>query len=284
MTFIPTSPATPVGGLSAPNPGLNTNSGLGPGPGLVISGPVALIRYNVVGWSPTGSGQYTPPTISPAVGGISMSGIGDFPLTGYNVTGRQGELDVVFTTGTAGTTQHVVALVDKVPTPVGYLGVFLDTQNRPYVVVTDVSGSIVAQTTPLGAAIPAGAVIHAFVEWNSVAAINGPDFVAIEVGEVALENWGKEPATAWTPFQPTILAAGDGFGSYSVLTGSIGNVQIGTGTAVAFNPPQISASHSVACGINASSTMTGHDLAQYKAHSTILATATVAAAATTAGP
>jgi len=107
-----------------PNPGLNTNSGLGPGPGLIVLSPAGfVVRYNVVGWNgATGQGQWSnnqgqfvPGVVSPVVGGISTGGVGALALSGSNLTARQGVLDVTFKTGTAGTSQLVAALVDKIP-------------------------------------------------------------------------------------------------------------------------------------------------------------------------
>jgi len=247
-----------------PNPGLNTNSGLGPGPGLIVLSPAGfVVRYNVVGWNgATGQGQWSnnqgqfvPGVVSPVVGGISTGGVGDLALSGYNITARQGVLDVTFKTGTAGTSQLVAALVDKIPTPTGYAGIFLDTENRPFCVVTDVNGTVVAQTAPQGTAVPAGSPIHAQLEWNSVGAFDGVDFVVFEVGETAIGNWATEAETPWTAFQPAWLMVGDGFSSYGPLTGTIGNVTLGNGSAPTLIPPQATQSHTLFLGIAGNSTM-----------------------------
>jgi len=234
---------------------LNTNSGLGPGPGLIIPCPSGvLIRYNVTGWSPTGQGNFEPAVVSPVQGGISMAGTGDLSLTGYNVTGRQGTLDVVFTTGApAAGNQLVAALVDSMPTPTGYVAVLLDNENRPFIVITDVGGNVVASTEPLGQPFPAGMSFHAAVEWNSSGAFNGEDFVVFEVGDVSEVNWGTTPNETWTPFQPTVLTVGTVFGAYLQFTGTIGNVQLGGGTPV-YIPPVTSLSHEVSVGIQGTST------------------------------
>src|SRR5271154_4687896 len=163
-------PATPQ------NPG--TNSTLGPGPGLIIASPSGvLVRYDVVGWNQTtGQGQWTnnegqwnpPAVIQQRHGNVNVSGIGDHTLALLNIGGVQGTLDVVFTTGTAaGSPQHVAALVDQIPTPTAYVAILLDTSNRPYAVVTNASGTIVAQSTPAGAALPAGIVLEATLQWNA---------------------------------------------------------------------------------------------------------------------
>ena len=291
--------------VPTPNSGQNTNSGLGPGPGLIISGPNGtLIRYAVTGWSP-GVGNFGSPTVIQPVGGIMANRVGDVSLSGYKVTGTSGQLDVVYTTGAAGTVQHVAALTDKILSPVGYLGVFLDTQNRAYIVVTDVAGVVVAQTIPQGPAITSGTRQHVFMEWNSVGAINGGDFVAVELGETELDTWLTEPTTTWTPFQPVWLMVGDGFGSYGHFVGTIGNIQLGSGSAPTFAPPQVAQSHDVSCAIVAGSTLVNSSVKQNyavsaspSASSTVTAAAvanrgvsghpsglaTISATATTAGP
>jgi hypothetical protein len=229
---------------------LNTNSGLGPGPGLIVPSPAGvLIRYNVTGWSQTGQGNFQPAVVSPVQGGISMAGTGDLSLSGYNVTGRQGTLDVVFTTGApAAGNQLVAALVNTLPTPTGYIAILLDNLNRPFIVVTDVGGNTVASTEPIGDAFPAGTCFHTALEWNSGGAFNGEDFVVFEIGEVSEVNWGTAPYEPWTPFQPTALTVGTAFGSYLQFTGTIGNVQLGNGTPV-YIPPVSSLGHEVSVGL-----------------------------------
>jgi hypothetical protein len=217
---------------------LNTNSGLGEGPGLIISSPSgAMIRYSSVGWSPTGSGNYQGAVVAPRVGGISTAGTGNISLSGYYTTGNQGTVDVVFTTGTAqASAQFVAGIMDVVPTPVGYLGIFLDTSNRPYCIVTDVDGNIVAETVPLGSAIPAGITLHCQLEWNSRGAVNGPDFVVFSVGDASQADWVTEATMAWTPFQPGWFSVGQAFDAYVAFVGTMGNAQLGV-TTPTYIPP-----------------------------------------------
>ena len=217
---------------------LNTNSGLGEGPGLIVPSPSgAIIRYNVVGWSPTGTGNWQPPVVSPRVGGISTAGTGNIALSGYYATGNQGTVDVVFTTGTAqASPQFVAGIMDTVSTPVGYLGIFLDTSNRPYCIVTDVNGNIVCETVPLGAAIPAGIMLHCQLEWNSLGAISGADFVVFSVGDASEVDWTTEALVAWTPFAPGWFSVGQAFDTYVAFAGTMGNAQLGV-TTPTYVPP-----------------------------------------------
>jgi hypothetical protein len=259
---------------------LNTNSGLGPGPGLVISTPSGvLMRLDVNGWSPTGTGNYGPVTVMKPTGGISTSGSGSLSLSGYNVSGRQGTLDAVFTTGAAqaGSDQLVAAVVDQLPSPGGYAAILLDELNRPFCVLKDVNGTLVAETTPIGPAIPAGIMLHAVLEWNSAGPIDGADYVTFVLGEVALGNWAAEALKSWSPFQPTILATASSFGSYVPLSGTIGNVQLGGGQGT-FIPPLANASQTTTCEIVGQSSTSIAAKAQYKAAATPTGQATVSAA------
>lgn len=229
-TLSPPPPPYPAP-IPAPNPGLNTNSGLGPGPGLIISSPAGvLVRFDVVGWNQTtgqgqgsnNEGQYGPVTVVKPLGSVNVSGIGDHTLAGLSIGGRRGALDVVFTTGTAaGSPQNVAALVDQIPTPTAYLAILLDTLNRPYAVVTNASGTIVAQSTPSGAAIPAGITLDATLTWDSLAGT-----VSFMVGETSYA-FSPTPAGPWTSFPPSWLMVGDNFGSNVAFTGTIGNAQVG---------------------------------------------------------
>ena len=265
---------------------LNTDSGLGQGPGLIILSPSGtVVRYNVVGWSPNGTGNAQPPVVSPSVGGISMAGTGNLALSGYQTTGRQGTVDVVFTTGAAtGSDQFVAGVVDSMTSPTGYLGIFVDNENRPFAVVTDVNGNIVASTEPLGVANPAGITFHAALEWNSASIFNGSDFVVFEVGDVSEVNWGTEAAAPWKPFQPAALSVGGGFGSYVSFTGTIGNVQLGNGTPT-YVPPVTSLSQEASVGIIGQATVAEVAKAKLAAVVAIAGAATIPGiVATKAGP
>lgn len=228
-TLSPPPPPYPAP-LPAPNPGLNTNSGLGPGPGLIIHSPVGVLRYDVVGWNQTtnqggwtnSEGNYTPPTVFKALGNVNVSGIGDHTLTGLSIGGVAGILNVVFTTGTAGgSPQHVVALADQIPSPVGYIAILLDTSNRPYAVVTNASGTIVAQSTPSGAVLPAGVTLNATLIWDSLT-----PSVSFTVGETSYP-FAPNPTVPWTSFAPNWLMVGDGFSTNLAFAGTVGNAQVG---------------------------------------------------------
>ena len=216
----------------AQNPG--TNEKLGPGPGLIIPSPAGILaRFDVVGWNQTtgqgqwsnNEGQYNPPTIVAShVGNVNVSGVGDHTLTNLSVGGFQGTLDVVFTTGTAGgAPQHVVALADQIPTPVAYIAILLDTSNRPYAVVTDVAGTLIAQSTAAGPVLPAGITLEAKLTWNARTAA-----VSFTVGETSYA-FGTAPSAPWTSFAPSWLMVGDGFGTNLAFAGTVGNAQTGNG-------------------------------------------------------
>ena len=233
-TFAPTAPDTTTPGLPTPNPGLNTNSGLGPGPGLIYPSPSgALVRFDVVGWNvnqgvgaiANNLGNYGPVTVAQRLGAVNVSGIGDHTLKGLSVGGVQGALDVVFATGTAGgSPQHLAAIVDQIPTPTMYIAILLDTSNRPYAVVTNSSGSIVAQSTAAGPVIPAGISLEVTLTWSSLA-----PFVTFSIGDIP-QAWTTTPSIPWTSFPPAWLMVGDGFGSNIAFTGTVGNVQVGNPT------------------------------------------------------
>jgi len=227
-TLQPPPPPYPAP-LPKPNPGLNTNSGLGPGPGLIIHSPVGVIRWDVIqnqqtsnqGQGTSNEGNWSPPTVFKPLGNVNVSGIGDHTLTGLSVGGSSGTLDVVFTTGTAGGIQHVVALVDQIPTPTVYIAILLDASNRAYAVITNSAGTIVAQSTPSGAVLPTGITFDATLAWNSATPI-----VSFTIGGVA-QVFATNPGASWVSFAPNWLMVGDGFGSNVPFTGSIGNAQVG---------------------------------------------------------
>lgn len=199
------------------------NDHLGPGPGPIMLSPAGyVVRLPESTYVP-GSGTYGIPVVTPVAPGAGLitAGTGDHSVT---LAGSSGTLDCQITTGATGAARSVAYLVDNAAAPTAYLGVSLDVSNRPYVVVTDISGTVVAQSDTTGPVNPTGTPLHVTLTWDCRHAFNGSDFVLISINGVTANLWVTEAKVPWTPFVPASLLVGYGFGA--AFNGTVGIIQV----------------------------------------------------------
>lgn len=115
---------------------------------------------------------------------------------------RLGAIKADLVAGTAG--GEVAAIFDDFT---GWrLAVVLDGTSRPYCVLQDVSGTIIAQSAPWGAAVPTGYHLSILLSWNADTGV-----VSFTVnGQAAPTPWTVPVAGPWTPLRPTLVDVGDG--------------------------------------------------------------------------
>ena len=127
---------------------------------------------------------------------------------------------------TVSSPRTVLFLTDNVTSPTKYIAVSLDATNRPFLKMTNIAGTVVAQTTPGGADIPAGQLLSIRVAWSSVAAVQGLRFASLRVNRELVTVWGTDPTAAWTYFQPTHVALGAALGAEADFNGTISALQL----------------------------------------------------------
>lgn len=192
----------------------NTNTPT-PGPWVVTQ----LLPGSVI--QLTGGGEYD--LISGANG---LQGVGDGnPSSPVLGAGIRGSMQVDYVTGTAGGAQGLLFVVGNVGPSTMYVGLSLDSSNRPTFTITDDTGTPKVEGTPSGSAVPAGVPFQLRLFWDATGIVL-PSFVAFLVNGVAQ---AFTPASgAWTPFVPTAVLYGRGAVSFGAFTGRLNKVQVGT--------------------------------------------------------
>ncbi len=130
------------------------------------------------------------------------------PVTAAQIPGARGYMDVRCLTGVAGASPQ--ALVFLCLSATVYLGLAHDTSNRPYLVLTDAAGTVIARTAPTGPARATGLPLHIQMAWDATAGIDGTRHAYMVVNDVpGLDRtWTTDPQADWTSFSPTELQAG----------------------------------------------------------------------------
>jgi hypothetical protein len=192
------------------------NDHLGPGPGPIMLSPAGYI----VRLPESTSGA---PVVTPVLSGSGLitAGTGDHPVT---MAGTSGTVDIQLTAGAPGAARAVAYLVDNAATPTARLGISLDASNRPYAVLQDINGVVVAQSDTMGPTLPAGTPLHVTLTWDSRHAFNGSDFVLISINGGVANLWFTEAKAPWTPFVPASLLVG--YGNVGTFNGTLGLVQV----------------------------------------------------------
>ncbi len=219
VSFIGYGPGYATVGVQ-PNigPGESPNFGqaASPGPWRVTQLlPGALVQLR-------GGGEYDLPSTSRSP--LQGIGAGSSPQLG----GTMGSVQVDLLTGAAGSATPVVYLSSQVglgvSVPTVYIGVFLDSTNRPTFTITDVNGAIKAQGSPSGAAVLSGTPFQLRLFWDSTGTII-PSFVAFLINGVA-QPLGTVTGP-WTAFQPQAIYYGRGasVGGGNPFTGTLHKVQ-----------------------------------------------------------
>lgn len=204
---------------------------------FIISPAGFIVEYSYA--SPAnGLGTFGPPAIRQPLPGAALSvrspGQYAFP---YQMSGRQGRIRIVFTTGTAGTARALAFLVDNGDAPTKFLGIGLDTSNRPTVYMHNASGGLVGVFVPSGGAIAADLTLTLDLSWHSSLALSNTRQALLTLDGVdASGSWSTDPSTPWLPFAPAALLVGSvgasSFQSLSAFNGVLKDVQVSATTAV----------------------------------------------------
>jgi hypothetical protein len=194
-----------------------------PMPELFMISPAGfIVDVNYTGVSPYYELAVTEPLQHP---GVTAKGVGD-TLLHSELSGRQGTLEVFCLVGATGTARSLVFLVDNLSSPTKYIGVALDTSNRPYVLVSvDGAGGTYALSTPVGSTIPSGTRLDVRLVFNAFNPVDGAYYVAIQVAETIINLWVTEPLSTWEPFLPGALCAGSAVAGLAAFNGTIQKVQ-----------------------------------------------------------
>lgn len=136
---------------------------------------------------------------------------GQLNLTGQ-LSGARGTMQVDLTTGTAGGSQGVAVLASG-GTGV-FIGVFLSSTNGPGIVITDVNGTSVVNSSSgtNGSGVP----LQVIVQWNSVSG----SYQLLVNGVVTVSG----THAAWTSFSPSSLVYGAPVASVSTFAAFVGHV------------------------------------------------------------
>ncbi len=147
------------------------------------------------------------------------------------MNGERGTIDLTFTVGTAGTAQAVAFLTDRTPTPTRFLGIGLDSSNRPHAYIMGHAGTEVGVFALADEDIPAGTRLHITLTWDAEAAVDGSRFAMVQLDGVVMgTGWTTNPVATWVPFTPTTIVVGDldsaSFESLGSFTGTIERVVV----------------------------------------------------------
>lgn len=159
-----------------------------------------------------GRGTYGPVVISELLPGatIQAQGRGQLPLVQGEVLGRKGALQVSYIAGATGVMRPVVCLSDGTH----LLCIKVDTFNRPFAVIEDIAGTVVAESDPLGPTKEEGARGDATVTWDSTALVAGGGglyaaFKDDANGIFPIADWSATmPISTWAAFAPSTLLLG----------------------------------------------------------------------------
>lgn len=198
-------------------------------PEHVIISPAGFIaQYNYPTYPFRGVGQ-APLSVTPVLASgstLAARGVGDYNLT--HVTTAAGSIQAQFITPSAGNVA-VAFLVDNTTTPKAYLGIALDSHMRPYAVMTDVNGAVVARTTNSGAFGVVGSLVHILLSWSASMSVRGNINAYLKVNNTLSPegDWTTTPTAPWTPFVPVAMLLGVGnIGSLGDFTPASGIVSV----------------------------------------------------------
>jgi hypothetical protein len=198
----------------------------------------------VVGLNPVWTGSsMTPHMVTEILPQLAYSGRGtgvfdldqpDVPpkdvrfTRGPRASGQQGTIELLFVTGAVGVARSLCYLVDNPVNPTNYLGVGIDTSNRPFVSWTDELGVVNALVIPSTAAIGENRIVKVRATWNSVQVIDGTRHGTFTVNGEAIPtgDWSTDPIAPWGYFPSTHLLLGMGIGGASDFNGEIKLCQV----------------------------------------------------------
>lgn len=195
------NPSGPENGFANISPGKNPNNTPSSGPGpFAVTAPLP--------------GAF-----------VQLRGTGETDLTGQ-LNAFQGSLQADIVTTTAAPAEAIATIVGNVGPTTLYLGILLDSQNRPFFRITDAGGVLVAFSAPAGAAIPAGIPLQIRFGWDARGKIL-PGFALLKINNTIVSPATYTvPTSSWTVFNPVAVLVGvGGYGSLTDYGGSIVKVQ-----------------------------------------------------------
>lgn len=160
--------------------------------------------------------------------GLLLSGsFGIQSVSELNI-GDRGTIDTLITLGAAGANHSVAFLVDQWPNPTRYIGIALDTQNRPFAYMSvNGLGTVLGQGSPTGPALTAGTQHRVRIAYNLRAPIQEDRTAYFQVNGLTQSNWATEPGVASGLFRPQFLVVGaQTLQNYSEFNGSISWIQV----------------------------------------------------------
>lgn len=249
------------------------------GPGFIVLSPAGFVMRYEEKAPRNGPGSQGGVVVSPVLKGqtVLVSGKGTVAVSS---SGLAGTLDVQVMAGAHNSNRALAYLVDRPAAPTAYLGISLDGSNRPYAVVLDASGSVVAWTAVAGPEVPPGASIHAKLSWDSRSPLYGGSYIYFEVNGQAPNVWVKEAMAPWTPFVPTNVFAG--YGPDPDFNGVLGFIQVSnTVTVVPVGTPIPSLEH---VSLTANSALVGALGMEYAMQASVQANSAVTAGLTVTPP
>jgi len=170
------------------------------------------------------------PLVTPALPGVAFTALGPGQFAVDKLTGRQGAIDVWFTTGAAGSSRALVTLVNS--TTGQYAEVLLDASNRISLFHRDALGNTVAQISGQLAAEGTGVRLRYRYAWDSQAVIaSGNRHGYFLKNDLSVGTWAVNPTSSWDSFHPTHVYVGfvpAGVGTGSAFNGTLHKVQVGT--------------------------------------------------------
>lgn len=206
-----------------------------PGSGMFLQTNMAVPAVGVNQAANLGGSAMQPHTAVPLLPSMAFSarGTGTQSLTldasGPRLSGVQGSLDLLISMGAAGTARTVCVLTDDPASPTRYLAIKIDTTNRPYLVMTNAAGTVIAQVGPSFAALVSGQTAAIRMAWDSRNIVDVPTdrraTFKVNRTPVASSDWSTNPNANWTSFQPTHIRLGVSLGDAD-FNGVISAVQV----------------------------------------------------------
>ena len=209
---------------------------------------------------------------------VAVPTTGVVSLSGY--LGRQGTILASITVGAAGTARAVAFLVDRWPSPTKYIGLGLDTTNRPFAKMNVRGTGVSGQSLPSGPAVINGDPLNICIAFNALAAISGEFMATFQVDGATLGVWSIDPIGPWTPFVPTVLLVGvSPGGGLADLNGVVRHVEVSSKVALSSRTVPATEEESISLILQANSSLTSAGRMKYAATSGPTADAALSAQA-----
>lgn len=158
--------------------------------------------------------------------GLIARTLGVYPLN-YGLCGTQGTIEASFTVGATGSGRLLVFLVDQWPSPTKYIGIGLDSSNRPYALMSvDGVGTVYGQSSPTWPTIASSTSLRARLAYNLRDPLYETRTAVMQVNDETEGNWVPDPLVTAYGFVPGALVIGPAGLSLSAFNGSVKWVQV----------------------------------------------------------